>query len=176
MARTFGQMVAEAMAAVPVISPAEANRRMQQDPNTLFVDVRDAADIPATGIIPDAANISLGSLTYRADDEVPEASVMHWFDAQGEPMTEARWTDPEQRTLQYVATSTPAHEPGNRVLLVIHGREDDAEVVLPAVGSASSFLALWSSADERPLENGARFAPGDRLAVSGPTLLLLRAE
>ena len=72
MARTFGQMVAEAMTAVPVISPAEANRRMQKDPNTLFVDVRDAADIPATGIIPGAANISLGSLTYRADNEVPE--------------------------------------------------------------------------------------------------------
>ena len=45
---------------------------MQQAPNTLFIDVRDAADIPATGIIPSAANISLGSLTYRADNEVPE--------------------------------------------------------------------------------------------------------
>jgi rhodanese-related sulfurtransferase len=60
------------MTTVPVIGPAEANRRMQQDPNTLFIDVRDAADIPATGIIPGAANISLGSLTYRADNEVPE--------------------------------------------------------------------------------------------------------
>jgi rhodanese-related sulfurtransferase len=65
-------MVAEAMADVPVISAGEAHRRMQQDPNTLFIDVRDAADIPATGIIPGAANISLGSLTYRADNEVPE--------------------------------------------------------------------------------------------------------
>ena len=60
------------MADVPVISPAEAHRRMQQDPNTLVIDVRDAADIPATGMIPSAANISLGSLTYRADNEVPE--------------------------------------------------------------------------------------------------------
>jgi rhodanese-related sulfurtransferase len=65
-------MVAEAIADVPVISPGEAHRRMQQDPNTLLIDVRDAADIPATGIIPSAANISLGSLTYRADNEVPE--------------------------------------------------------------------------------------------------------
>ncbi|OYC95273.1 glycogen debranching protein GlgX [Microbacterium sp. Yaish 1] len=124
-----------------------------------------------------AENPALRPVRYADPDaEVPEASVMHWFDAHGEPMTEATWTDPEQRTLQYVATSTPAHEPDNRVLIVIHGREDDAEVVLPAVGSASSFVTLWSSADERPLENGARLAPGDRLAVSGPTLLLLRAE
>lgn len=68
MARTFRQMVAEAMADIPVISAVEAHRRMQQDPNTLFIDVRDAADLRGTGIIPGAANISLGSLTYRADN------------------------------------------------------------------------------------------------------------
>lgn len=74
MARTFKQMVAEAMADVPVISAVEAHRRKQQDPNTLFIDVRDAADLAATGIIPGAANISLGSLAYRADNEVPEGA------------------------------------------------------------------------------------------------------
>ena len=45
---------------------------MQQDPNTLVIDVRDADDIPVTGIIPGAVNISLGTLTYKADNEVPE--------------------------------------------------------------------------------------------------------
>jgi rhodanese-related sulfurtransferase len=44
---------------------------MEQDPNTLVIDPRDAADIPATGIIPGAMAISYGSLTYRADNEVP---------------------------------------------------------------------------------------------------------
>ncbi len=73
MARTFNRMVAEAMADVPVISPAEAHRRMQQDPRTLVIDPRDAADIPVTGIIPGAVNISYGALTYKADDEVPPA-------------------------------------------------------------------------------------------------------
>lgn len=72
MAKTFGQMVAEALAEVPRISPAEAHKRLQQDPNTLVIDVRDAADIAMTGTIPGAMNISLGSLTYKADDEVPE--------------------------------------------------------------------------------------------------------
>jgi rhodanese-related sulfurtransferase len=73
MAKTFQQMVSEAMGEVPTISPAEARKRMQQNPQTLVVDVRDAADISATGIIPDALNISLGTLTYKADNEVEEA-------------------------------------------------------------------------------------------------------
>jgi len=71
MAKTFNQMVAEAMAEVPVISPAEAHRRMQEDPRTLVIDPRDAADIPVTGNIPGALNISYGALTYKADNELP---------------------------------------------------------------------------------------------------------
>ena len=72
MAKTFNQMVTEAMAEVPVISPAEAHQRMQEDPRTLVIDPRDAADIPSTGIIPGAMNISYGSLNWRADNELPQ--------------------------------------------------------------------------------------------------------
>ena len=72
MARTFMQMVGEAMAEVPGISPAEAQTRIARDPRTLVVDVRDAADVPFTGLIPGAVNISYGALTYKADQEVPE--------------------------------------------------------------------------------------------------------
>ncbi len=71
MAKTFNQMVTEAMAEVPVINPAEAHQRMQQEPMTLVIDPRDAADIPVTGIIPGAMNISYGTLTYKADNELP---------------------------------------------------------------------------------------------------------
>ena len=72
MPKTFNQMVTEAQAEVPAISPAEAYQKIQADLTTLMVDVRDAADIPVTGIIPGAVNISLGTLTYKADDEVPQ--------------------------------------------------------------------------------------------------------
>ncbi|MDP1715560.1 MAG: rhodanese-like domain-containing protein [Anaerolineales bacterium] len=72
MAKTFNQMVAEALAEVQTVSAAEARERMQQDPRTLVIDVQDAADIAATGTIPGAINVSLGSLTYKADNEVPE--------------------------------------------------------------------------------------------------------
>lgn len=71
MPRTFDQMVTEALAEVPTISPAEAYQMMQTDPNTLVIDVRDAADISLTGSIPGAVNISLGTLTYKADHQVP---------------------------------------------------------------------------------------------------------
>jgi len=71
MAKTFSQMVAAAMAEVPVVNPAEAHQRMQEDPRTLVIDPRDAADIPATGMVSGAMNISYGALTYKADNELP---------------------------------------------------------------------------------------------------------
>ena len=72
MPKAFGQMVSEATAAVPALKPAEVQLRQKQDPNTLVIDVRDAADIAATGRIPGAVNISYGSLTYKADQGVPQ--------------------------------------------------------------------------------------------------------
>lgn len=72
MTKTFAQMVAEALTQVPTISPTEADMRLRQSPTTLVIDVRDAADIALTGTVSGAINISLGSLTYKADNEVPE--------------------------------------------------------------------------------------------------------
>ncbi len=72
MAKTFQQMVAEAREGIALVSPAEVQQRLQQDPNTLVVDVRDAADVQASGIIPDAINVSVGMLAVRADHELPE--------------------------------------------------------------------------------------------------------
>lgn len=73
-ARTFPAMVAEAQAAVPVITAEEAYQRLQSNPNTLVIDPRDAADIAATtGLIKGAANISYGTLTYKADNQVPDS-------------------------------------------------------------------------------------------------------
>lgn len=70
--RTLGDMAAEAMAVVPVLNPLDVYRRLAADANTLVIDVRDAADVAATGTIPGALNISYGALTYQADRHVPE--------------------------------------------------------------------------------------------------------
>ena len=72
MAKTFMQMAQEAMSQVPGISPAEAQRRLQADSNAIVIDVRDAADIPNTGIVAGGINVSLGMLPVRADLELPE--------------------------------------------------------------------------------------------------------
>lgn len=73
MARTFMQMVSEAKAEVTMISPTEAQQQMQNDTSTVMVDVRDAADIAGTGIIPGAIHVSLGTMTFKADNQVPES-------------------------------------------------------------------------------------------------------
>lgn len=72
MAKTFNQMAEEAMAEVPVINAEEAHKRIQENPETLVIDPRDAADVADTGMISGAMNISYGALTYQADNELPD--------------------------------------------------------------------------------------------------------
>lgn len=77
MAKTVMQMVGEAQAVVPGIGPEEARRRSKEDPNTLIVDVRDAANRRASGMVEGAIAVSSGTLPFAADTEVPE----DWRDA-----------------------------------------------------------------------------------------------
>lgn len=77
MAMTFMQMAEEAMAEVDGVGAAEAHRQLKDDPNALLIDVRDAADVPSSGVPSGGANISLGMLPVRADLELPE----DWRDA-----------------------------------------------------------------------------------------------
>lgn len=71
MALTFMQMVGQARENVPGISSAEAKEKMKANPDTFVIDVQDAADAGACGLIPSSVNISLGMLPIRADLELP---------------------------------------------------------------------------------------------------------
>jgi len=74
MEKSFGERVAEAVAAVAAVSPEQANARREQEPEILFLDPRDAGDIQSTtGIIPGALNVTLNQLTGSPDNELPEA-------------------------------------------------------------------------------------------------------
>jgi rhodanese-related sulfurtransferase len=64
------QMMEEANAAVPRITPAMA-RDMIAGGGTLVVDVRDAAEVENSGKIAGAINVSRGMLEFRADPESP---------------------------------------------------------------------------------------------------------
>ena len=72
MAKTFMQMVQEAKAAVPGVSPVDAQRLFQENPDAILLEVRDAESIPVDQKAPNMVNISLGSLPIKADLEVPE--------------------------------------------------------------------------------------------------------
>lgn len=69
---TVKDMLDAANAVVPKISGAEAIT-MAAQPGTLVVDLRDSAELAATGKIPGALNVSRGLIEFRAD----AAHAMH---------------------------------------------------------------------------------------------------
>lgn len=74
MEKSFSERVAEAKANVSAVSAEEAKRYQETDPDVLFIDPRDAADISATtGMIPGALNLSLGQLNDGSDADLPDA-------------------------------------------------------------------------------------------------------
>jgi rhodanese-related sulfurtransferase len=72
MAVTFMQMAEAAMSEVNGATPDEVRQKLDEDPEALIVDVRDAAELPSTGIAVRGVNISLGNLPVKADLELPE--------------------------------------------------------------------------------------------------------
>lgn len=69
---SFMELVGKARENVPGITSAEAKAKIESNPNTLVIDVQDATDAGACGLIPSSKNISLGMLPIRADLELPE--------------------------------------------------------------------------------------------------------
>ncbi|MGB4779219.1 glycogen debranching protein GlgX [Microbacterium sp.] len=106
--------------------------------------------------------------------EVPDSSVIDWYDEHGETMSIERWTDPSHRTLQYDARSTPNGEAANRILLIVHGNERPVEVTLPRIEGVTGYVSLWSSIPERPDDEERVFAPGDAVSITDTALHLFR--
>jgi len=70
MSSSVKQMLEAANAAVPKITPAEAQAMIAKG-NTLVVDVRDAPEIEKSGKIAGAVHVSRGMLEFRADPDSP---------------------------------------------------------------------------------------------------------
>lgn len=70
MATNVKQMMEEANAAVPRITPTQAKEMIAKG-NTLVVDVRDAPEVEKSGKVAGAVNVSRGMLEFRADPETP---------------------------------------------------------------------------------------------------------
>jgi rhodanese-related sulfurtransferase len=70
MTTSVKQMMEIANAAVPKITPAQA-QAMMANGNTLMVDVRDAPEVEKSGKVAGAVHISRGMLEFRADPGSP---------------------------------------------------------------------------------------------------------
>ncbi|MGW9629234.1 glycogen debranching protein GlgX [Agromyces sp. NPDC055520] len=121
----------------------------------------------------------------RLGESVPSASRMEWFNADGETMGIDDWNSPAERTLQFLAASTPETEAPNRILLVVHAHESDAAIVLPSHDEVSAYTLLWDSADESPAAAApgagsaaapGTVAPGTAINMGAQSMRLFRAE
>ncbi len=70
MAANVKQMIENANAVVPRVTPAEA-KEMVANGNVLVVDVRDAPEVEKSGKVAGAVHVSRGMLEFRADPESP---------------------------------------------------------------------------------------------------------
>jgi glycogen operon protein len=112
----------------------------------------------------------------RFGETTPSASQMDWYNKQGVSMSLEDWDSPAERTLQYLAASTPEFEAFNRILLVVHGLETEVSVVLPAHEGVSAYTLLWDSSQDDIADRVREHRPGQELAVGPTTMLLFRAH
>jgi rhodanese-related sulfurtransferase len=70
MAISVKELIAAANAVVPRIPPDQVKKYMAAG-DVLIVDVRDAAEVAATGKVKGAINVSRGMIEFRADPATP---------------------------------------------------------------------------------------------------------
>ncbi|MFT4285931.1 MAG: glycogen debranching enzyme, partial [Protaetiibacter sp.] len=112
----------------------------------------------------------------RWGETTPSASQMDWYNKDGETMGIEDWDSPEERTLQYLAASTPEFEAFNRILLVVHGLETDVTVTLPAHEGVERYKLLWDSGQDDISEVEGVHRPGEELAMAPTSMRLFRAD
>ncbi len=122
-------------------------------------------------------NPALRPVRYgRWGETVPNATQMDWFSKEGQAMTMEDWDSPAERTLQYLAASTPEFEEFNRILLIVHGIDEPTEVTLPTHVGVDGYTLLWDSSHDDITDLVSEHAPGETLAVGATSMLLFRAH
>ncbi len=117
----------------------------------------------------------------RFGEHIPSASQMDWYNKQGLSMSLDDWDSPAERTLQYLAASTPEFEEFNRILLVVHGLETSVTVTLPEHEGVAGYTLLWDSSHDDPDEFDteraeAEHVPGEELVLGPTSMRLFRAH
>ena len=107
-------------------------------------------------------------------ETVPSASQLDWFNKEGASMSIEDWDSPTERTLQYLAASTPEVEEFNRILLIVHGLEEPETVCLPEHEGVTSYELIWNSADDNAATEF--HVPGSGLTLAPASMQLFRAH
>jgi glycogen operon protein len=105
-----------------------------------------------------------------------EHDLLKWYNANGEIMTEEDWNNQECRTISRLSERRFENGSKNSLLLLIHGSETDASVVLPEIDGAEGFEEIWNSAHEVPATSTIHHQAGDQLEMVGSSMLLLRVK
>ncbi len=122
-------------------------------------------------------NPALRPLRYgRWGETTAGATQMDWYNNDGTTMSIEDWDSPAERTLQYLAASTPESEEFNRILLVVHGLETEVAVTLPAHEGVERYTLLWDSGHDDISTIAGVHHPGEQLTMSPTSMLLFRAD
>ena len=71
MTTNFSATVKSAQEGIELLEASQVKAALDSDPNTLILDVRDEGDLSLTGIIEGTENVSMGTLYFKADHEMP---------------------------------------------------------------------------------------------------------
>ncbi len=122
-------------------------------------------------------NPALRPVRYgRFGETTPSASQMDWYNKQGLSMSQEDWDSPAERTLQFLAASTPEFEELNRILLVVHGLETTVTVTLPEHEGVSGYTLVWDSSHDELEGLDTEHVPGEELEVGPTSMRLFRAH
>lgn len=98
-----------------------------------------------------------------------------WFDHRGEPMSQKRWSDPRQRSLQAYFDGSASGS--GSVLLVLNGSAGERSITLPAPDAVSVWNLRWDSTLAWPTdEPGRQIRAGESISVAGPSMLVLTPQ
>ncbi|MFL3008401.1 MAG: rhodanese-like domain-containing protein [Candidatus Neomarinimicrobiota bacterium] len=72
MKKTFSGIVEESREDLDIIDSHSLNNMIENKEDMVIIDVNDKEDVDQRGMVEGALNISLGTLYYKADENVPE--------------------------------------------------------------------------------------------------------
>jgi isoamylase len=184
---------------VPMLSMGDEVRRTQWGNNNAYCQDNDLSWMPWEGGQDAADLLALAQRLLRLRAEHPvfrqkafflgrpvgDDSVkdVGWFGADGQELTDEEWFDPATVTLGMYLDGRGIRTRGRRgervvddtFLLLCHLGRSDLDVVLPGPPWALSWTLLVDTAAEDGQGDG-QHAGGKRLAVTGRSALLLRAD